>query len=266
VSQLFEVLDLEQVEGDRYLGRSPKTLLQRTFGGQVAAQSLVAATRTVPEELGVHSLHGYFLREGLVDNPIHYEVDRIRDGRSFCTRRVTGLQGDRAIFTMTASFHIEDKGPEHQEPMPSAPDPDDVGDRQEDADWNAMHREEWPEWDIKRVAGADASPVQQVWLRHRDRLPDSPVLHACALAYISDLTLLGCAHRPHRHERLQMASLDHAVWFHRPFRVDDWLLYDQVSPSGGRGRGLSTGRLFDRHGSLIASVVQEGLMRTYTKP
>jgi acyl-CoA thioesterase-2 len=264
VSRLYEVLDVEQVVGDRFVGPAPKTLLQRTFGGQVAAQALTAATRTVPPELAVHSMHAYFLREGDPHGTVDYDVDRIRDGRSFMTRHITGTQQGKAIFSMTASFHTTDPGPEHQEPMPSAPGPDEVIDTDEDADWHRAHRTEWPEWDIRRVSAPRGALTQQVWLRHRDPLPDDPVLHACALAYITDLTLLGCARRVHPDLHLQMASLDHAVWFHRPHRVDGWMLYDQLSPSGGLGRGLSTGRIFSQDGQLVATVVQEGLMRTHT--
>ena len=262
MSALEAVLDVERIEEDLYRGASPQTNLQRTFGGQVAGQALVAATRTVPSELVVHSLHGYFLRAGDTSVPIVYRVERVRDGRSFATRTVTGLQHGRAIFTVTASFQVRDEGPEHQEVAPQAPSPEELDADPEAGTWDEFLRLEWPEWEVLRVPSPVGEPRQQVWLRHRTPLPDDPVLHACALAYASDLTLLGVARLPHEQAALQMASLDHAVWYLRPARADEWLLYDQTSPSAGGGRGLTSGRIYDRSGRLVASVVQEGLMRT----
>lgn len=260
MSELLKVLDIEKIEEDLYRGMPTRTHLTRTFGGQVAGQSLVAATRTMAAELAVHSLHGYFLRPGNPLAPTVYSVDRVRDGRSFATRRVTAVQNGKAIFTMAASFQVAEEGPEHQDLMPDAPDPDSLVNAEGDL-WRQIHEVEWPEFDIRRVPDDSPGSHQQVWIRHRERLADDPVLHACALAYISDMTLLGSTRKPHPEEQLQMASLDHAVWFLRPFRTDDWLLYDQVTPSAGGGRALAQGRIFDRSGRLVANVVQEGLMR-----
>ena len=259
------VLEISPLTDDRFLGSSPATNLQRTFGGQVAGQALVAAGRTVEPAFTVHSLHGYFLRPGVPSAPTVYEVDRVRDGRSFCTRRVTGLQDGRAIFTMSASFHTQDDGPEHADVAPLVPDPDSLAD-----ELDTWHSTEWPDWDIRRVPSAQMTTYagvaaqQQVWIRYRHRLADDPVFHVCALAYMSDMTLLGSARVPHPAAdtaRTQGASLDHALWFLRPFRADEWLLYDQTSPSAGYGRALTQGRIFDRAGRLVAAVVQEGLMR-----
>lgn len=266
MTALEEALELERVEDDLFRGRSPRTTLQRTFGGHVAGQSLVAATRTVTRELAVHSLHGYFLRPGDPTIPCVYQVDRVRDGRSFSTRRVTAVQHGKAIFTMSASFQVPSEGPSHQAEAPVVPAPEELDDADDgDAVFREVHHAEWPDWDLRRVSplGQEPSgPVQQVWLRHRPRLADDPVLHACALAYASDMTLLGCSRLPHRDQVHTIASLDHALWFLRPFRADEWLLYDQTSPSAGGGRGLSQGRIFDREGRLVAAVVQEGLLRT----
>jgi acyl-CoA thioesterase-2 len=266
VTALEEALDVERVEDDLFRGRSPRTTLQRTFGGHVAGQSLVAATRTVTRELAVHSLHGYFLRPGDPTIPCVYQVDRVRDGRSFATRRVTAVQHGRAIFTMAASFQVQAEGPSHQAEAPLVPTPEELEDADDtDALFREVHHAEWPDWDVRRISPhgeGNAEPAQQVWLRHRPRLADDPVLHACALAYASDMTLLGCARLPHREHVPDIASLDHAVWFLRPFRADEWLLYDQTSPSAGGGRGLSQGRIFDRSGQLVAAVVQEGVLRT----
>jgi acyl-CoA thioesterase-2 len=263
VSGLLDVLDLEQVEDDLYRGRPVRTTFPRTFGGQVACQSLVAATRTLREGMGVHSLHGYFLREGDPELPTVYRVDRLREGRSFATRQVSGVQNGRAIFSMSASFSLPDHGPEHQAQAPDVPAPEELqGGVPADPGLHQVLRTEWPDWDLHPVPWDGRGPAQQVWLRHRHPLGDDPVLHACALAYASDMTLLGCSRLPYRDRLLQMASLDHAVWFLRPFRADDWLLYDQTSPSAGGGRCLTQGRVFDRSGRLVANVVQEGLMRT----
>jgi acyl-CoA thioesterase-2 len=259
MSELQAVLDIERIEDNLYRGWPVRTTLPRTYGGQVAGQALVAATRTVERRFAVHSLHGYFVRPGDPLEPTLYEVETVRDGRSFATRRVTAIQQGQALFTMSASFQSADDGPAHQEPSPAVPAPEALDEGYgPDQD---VHRAEWPEWDLRRVPSDHGEPRQQVWLRHRGRLPDDPVLHACALAYVSDMTLLGCTRLTHREQQLQMASLDHAVWFLRPFRADDWLLYDQNSPSAGFGRGLAHGRIYDRSGALVATVVQEGLMR-----
>ncbi|NLU81305.1 acyl-CoA thioesterase II [Rhodococcus sp. HNM0569] len=266
---ITEILELERLEKDIYRGRATATTLQRTFGGQVAAQSLGAAVRTVDTQYRVHSLHGYFLRPGNPAMPIVYLVDRIRDGRSFATRRVSAIQDGKAIFTMSASFHVGDSGIEHQDRMPQAPVPEDVVPVHESTDpEDAWLASEWADWDLRVVPRRDVPPLggsaahQQVWFRSREDLPDDPVFHVCTLAYMSDMTLLGTSRVPHLEDPVQMASLDHAMWFLRPFRADEWLLYDQLSPSAGFGRALTQGRLFTRDGTLVAAVVQEGLTRT----
>lgn len=269
MATIHEVLQIEQVTADVFRGSSPATNLQRTFGGQVAGQALVAAARTVSAQLSVHSLHGYFLRPGQPSVSTEYVVDRVRDGRSFCTRRVTGMQNDRAIFSMSASFHTGDDGPEHQDLAPEVPGPEELDDlASPGAQQEAWYAREWPDWDIRQVPAAcvhtrpGVAAQQQVWIRYRHGLPDEPVFHVCALAYMSDMTLLGSARVPHPDVLTQGASLDHALWFLRPFRADEWLLYDQTSPSAGFGRALTQGRIFDQRGHLVAAVVQEGLMRT----
>jgi acyl-CoA thioesterase-2 len=268
-SALEDVLSLERLETNMFRGPSPQTTMQRIFGGQVAGQALVAATRTVEHGLLVHSLHGYFIRPGSPAMPTVYLVERLRDGRSFVTRRVTGMQNGETIFSMAASFHRGDPGPEHADAMPPVPDVHDLDDSAvTDRHFDEWHKKEWPDWDIRRVpqervTRRDGVPAQQqVWLKHVTPLPDDAVFHVCALAYASDMTLLGSALLTHGEVPTQVASLDHAMWFLRPFRADDWLLYDQTSPSAGHGRGLTQGRIFDRAGRLIAAVVQEGLVRT----
>ncbi|MBV6760404.1 acyl-CoA thioesterase [Rhodococcus opacus] len=267
MSSIEEILELEQFEKDIFRGIVVDTMLTRTFGGQVAGQALVSAVRTVDERYRVHSLHGYFLRPGDPTAPTVFLVDRIREGRSFCTRRVTGVQDGQAIFTMSASFHVGDDGIEHGDRMPSVPDPEELPDTAEmigdDTPWDR----EWPDWDLRFVPQEQISrrpgvpAQQQVWFRYRGTLPEDPVFHICTLAYMSDMTLLASARAPHPEARLQLASLDHALWFLRPFRADEWLLYDQSSPSAGLGRALTQGRIFDRSGTLVAAVVQEGLTR-----
>ena len=279
LDELIGLLDLELIEEGLYRGRQPETSLQRVFGGQVAGQALAAAQRTVTEERPVHSLHGYFLRPGDPQVPILYDVEPIRDGGSFTTRRVVARQHGKPIFHMSASFQVSEPGLDHQDLMPDAADPaglpslgallDRIRPGRGDLDWDA----EWASLDV-RYAGdsghglpddATRPARSRVWLRTAGPLPDDPRLHACVLTYASDLTLLFSSLVPHRSAfgdpGLQMASLDHAIWFHRPFRVDSWLLYDQASPSASGGRGLATGRLFDTDGRLVASIVQEGLIR-----
>ncbi|KAA0023460.1 acyl-CoA thioesterase [Antrihabitans cavernicola] len=268
MATIEQALEIEQLEKDIFRGKSVETELQRTFGGQVAGQSLVAAVRTVEPQFQVHSLHGYFLRPGNPKAPTVYLVDRIRDGRSFCTRRVTGIQDGKAIFTMSASFHVGDQGIEHQDTMPDVPGPDDIVDQTELTPEQLWLYREWDHWDIRvlpddRVDHRRGSVAQQqVWFRYREKLPDDPIFHVCTLAYMSDMTLLGSAKVIHPDEPTQTASLDHALWFLRPFRADDWLLYDQTSPSAGFGRALTQGRIYDRSGAMVAAVVQEGLSRT----
>lgn len=268
-----EILDLEQLEVNIYRGSvfSPESgFLQRTFGGHVAGQSLVSAVRTVKPEFQVHSLHGYFLRPGDAKAPTVYIVERIRDGGSFVTRRVNAVQHGETIFSMSASFQTDQSGIEHQDVMPEAPPPDDIPDfKSASKIFDDASFRQFDEWDVrivppdslKRLPGKASQ--QQVWFRHRDPLPDDPVLHICALAYLSDLTLLGSAQVNHPDERkhLQVASLDHAMWFMREFRADEWLLYDQSSPSASGGRALTQGKLFNRYGEMVAAVMQEGLTR-----
>ena len=278
LDDLIALLDLEVIEVNIFRGVSPDESRQRVFGGQVAGQALVAAARTIddPGRL-VHSLHAYFLRPGDPAVPILYEVDRIRDGRSFTTRRVVAIQHGKAIFNLQASFHRAEPGLDFQEPMASdVPDPTTLPDF---ATRMAPHRERLGEWydrprpiDTRYVDSAPTDregpqpPTQKVWLRADGPLPDDPVLHACVLTYASDMTLLDTTIRPHGisawgWEGLHMASLDHAMWFHRPFRVDEWLLYDQWTPSTSDARGLAMGQIYTQDGRLVVTVVQEGLIR-----
>jgi acyl-CoA thioesterase-2 len=249
------------------------------FGGQVASQALVAAARTTDADRVVHSLHAYFLRPGDTRVPIVYDVERTRDGRAFSTRRVVARQHGRSIFYMSASFHLAEDGLDHQDPMPAVAAPEDcpeLGDvlarltGRPRAEWDR----EWAALDVRyagnsRAGGtlhSDAHPaLARVWLKAAGPVGPDPVLHAAVLAYASDLTLLSVALVPHGtyigDPRLQPASLDHAMWFHRPLRADEWLLYDQVSPSASGGLGFATGRLFTVDGRLVATAVQEGLIR-----
>ncbi|HZR83663.1 MAG TPA: acyl-CoA thioesterase II [Candidatus Binatia bacterium] len=276
VDQLIETLDLEELDLNIFRGRSPEESRIRVFGGQVAGQALVAAGRTVVPELRVHSLHAYFLRPGDPKIPIVYEVDRIRDGKSFTTRRVVAIQRGRAIFHLSASFQVVEDGPSHQLPMPEVPAPESLPTwaermtaRMEDM---SSDMKEWflrpRPIELRYVEPPKRErhePRQLIWIRADGALPDSPLLHQCVVAYASDMTLLDTATLPHgiywNDPRYQMASLDHAMWFHRPFRADDWLLYAQESPSASGARGLCTGHLFARDGRLVVTVVQEGLVR-----
>jgi acyl-CoA thioesterase-2 len=267
-----EILDLEQLEVNIYRGGvfSPESgFLQRTFGGHVAGQSLVSAVRTVDPRYQVHSLHGYFLRPGDARTPTVYLVERLRDGGSFATRRVNAVQHGETIFSMSASFQTHQSGIEHQDAMPAAPPPDDLPGFRSGGAFDDAGFAQFAEWDVRIVPrdGLTLLPgkasQQQVWFRHTDPLPDDSVLHICALAYLSDLTLLGSAqvNHPDARKHLMVASLDHAMWFMRPFRADEWLLYDQSSPSACGGRSMTEGKLFNQHGEMVAAVVQEGLTR-----
>lgn len=267
-----QILDLEQLEVNIYRGSmwSPESgYLQRTFGGHVAGQSLVSAVRTVNPELQVHSLHGYFLRPGDATAPTVYIVERLRDGGSFVTRRVNAIQHGETIFSMSASFQSDQSGIEHQDAVPSAPPPDDLPGLTDIKAFDDAGFKQFAEWDVRIVPQEKLARLpgkasqQQVWFRHRDPLPDDYVLHICALAYMSDLTLLGSAQVHHAAERghLQVASLDHAMWFMRQFRADEWLLYDQSSPSASGGRSLCQGKIFNQDGEMVAAVMQEGLTR-----
>jgi len=277
--ELVELLDLETIEENLFRGRQPDTTLQRVFGGQVAGQALVAAWRTAPDDTVTHSLHAYFLRPGDPSVPIVYDVDRVRDGKSFATRRVLARQHGRPIFAMTASFQIEEPGFDHQDPMPEVPDPDDcidLGDmfRSEGSLLTEAWTKDWAALDLRhagdsRAGGTLADDVRpalsRFWIKVSGALPDDTLVQHAALTYLSDLTLLGASLVPHGRfmgqPGLQTASLDHAVWFHRPFRADEWMLYDQMSPSASGARGLSWGRLFTQDGRLVASMAQEGLIR-----
>jgi acyl-CoA thioesterase-2 len=278
VAELIGILDLEELEVNIFRGRSPDENRQRVFGGQVAGQALIAAGRTVAHG-SVHSLHAYFLRPGDPTKPILYEVDRIRDGHTFTTRRVVAIQHGRAIFNLAASFQPDEQGPEHQIAMPSAPDPDTLpGTEERIARLKDGLPREVLEWlmrdrpiEVRPVVGGNPlkptkrPPRQLVWIRASGRLPDDPLLHQCVVAYASDLTLLDTATLPHaiawNDSRYMMASLDHAMWFHRPFRADEWLLYAQESPAAHGARGFAMGHLFSREGRLVVSVAQEGLIR-----
>jgi acyl-CoA thioesterase-2 len=275
---LVRLLDLEPIEVNIFRGVQPEEERQRVFGGQVAAQALMAAGRTV-DHGRVHSLHSYFLRPGDPSVPILYEVDRIRDGRSFTTRRVVAIQHGRAIFNLSTSFHDDEAGLEHQFPMPEAPDPETLPTLSERlAPW----RDELGDWlsrprpiDQRYVGelpwlGRDArEPYQRLWIRADGTLPDDPLLHACVAAYASDMSLFDTILRPHGvrwdDQGFMGASLDHCMWFHRPFRADEWLLYDTDSPVAAGARGLARGFLFDRSGRLVVSMVQEGLVRTISQ-
>jgi acyl-CoA thioesterase-2 len=276
---LVSILDLEELELNLFRGRTPKEDRLRVFGGQVAGQALVAAGRTVEKDRGVHSLHAYFLRPGDPSVPILYQVDRIRDGRTFTTRRVVAIQRGLAIFNLSASFQIPEDGLEHEVPMPKAPDPESLPTFRERVEpllanapaalksWLMRERP----IDVRYVTPIDylhpekREPRQLVWIRADGRLPDDPLLHRCVVAYASDMTLMDTATLPHAvswyDDTYQMASLDHAMWFHREHRADEWLLYGQESPCASGGRGFTNGRLYTRDGRLVVSVAQEGLIR-----
>ncbi|WP_068396890.1 acyl-CoA thioesterase [Kribbia dieselivorans] len=272
VNRLAESLVVEPLGDDRFRGSTPQTTLQRTFGGLVAAQGLLSGVATVEEPFSVHSLHGYFIRPGIPDEPITFAVDRVRDGRSFSLRSVTGLQRDKVMFSMTASFHVPQGGLEHQNDMPQVPTPDELPENDFPEEFSEFLGTEWPDWDVRLVPAADTPLIpgvasrQMFWFRHRHALPEDPHTHVAALTYMSDMTLISVAWRPHVGTEAEGASLDHALWFLRPFRADGWLLYDQSSPSAHGGRGLARGSIFDPQGRMVASVTQEGLMRTSMQP
>ncbi|HVE73933.1 MAG TPA: acyl-CoA thioesterase II [Mycobacteriales bacterium] len=277
LEQLVDLLDLERIEVDIFRGKQPSESLQRVFGGQVAAQALVAAGRTVPADRPVHSLHAYFLRPGDPSVPIVYEVDRIRDGRSFTTRRVVAIQHGKPIFNLSSSFQVVENGMEHATAMPEVPDPRTLATLQERME---PYADELGGWyarprpiDIRYVGeppriakdSGNAEPHSRVWMRADGRLPDDPLLHVCAVAFASDMTLLDSTLLAHGKAwgvgDVIGASLDHAMWFHRAFRADEWWLYDQESPWTGSSRGLSRGSIYTESGELAVSVVQEGLLR-----
>ena len=273
VDDLLDLLDLEQIEQNLFRGESPDEKRQRVFGGQVAGQALVAATRTVASGL-VHSLHAYFLRPGDPTIPIVYEVERIRDGRSFTTRRVVAVQHGHAIFHLSASFHTPEVGIEHQNsPPPDLPPPESLPTFLER---NVEHKEQMGDWfsrprpiDTRVVPGSFGDLEQCIWMRADGELPDDIVVHQCVLTYASDMTLLDNVIRPHGRSfmdgTMMMASLDHAMWFHRPFRADEWFLYAQDTPTASAARGLARGQIY-QNGNLVVSVVQEGLVRELAPP
>ena len=278
-AELIELLDLETIDVNLFRGTQPDTSMQRVFGGQVAAQSLVAGARTVEPPLSVHSLHSYFLRPGDTAVPIVYDVERMRDGRSFSTRRVVARQHGRPIYFMTLSFHVPEVGHEHQDEMPDVPGPEDLpemGDlvRQRAPEEAELWLSEWAALEMRVIGDSRPGgelPIgrrparSRLWIRVGGQLDDDTLTHQAALTYASDLTLLGSTLVPHgvmvSSPAVQSASLDHSIWFHRPFRADEWLLYDQASPSASGARGLALGRVFTRDGRLAASVAQEGLIR-----
>jgi len=279
IDSLISILDLEPLEENLFRGRSPQHGWQRVYGGQVLGQALVAAVRTLPAERVAHSLHAYFLLAGDPSIPIIYNVERVRDGGSFSTRRVTAIQHGKAMFVMSASFHKEEPGLDHQDDMPKVPPPEELPNEQQLKDqllsrlpenmksyWERERPIELRPIDVSRyLARQKRAPRQCMWMRASQKLPDEFPLHQCVLAYASDFTLLDTALMAHGKlmfdSDIQLASLDHALWFHRSFRADDWLLYAQDSPSAHGARGFCRGSIFTRDGLLIASVAQEGLMR-----
>jgi acyl-CoA thioesterase-2 len=278
-AELVSLLDLEVIDVNLFRGTQPDTRLQRVFGGQVAAQALVAGVRTVEPGLSVHSLHSYFLRPGDVSVPIVYDVERMRDGRSFSTRRVVARQHGRPIYFMTLSCQVQEDGFEHQDVMPDVPSPEDSRElsdvfRRHSPEHAERWLAEWSALDFRLVGDSrpggelpsEVHPARsRLWTRVSGPLDDDPLTHRAAFTYLSDMTLLGSALVPHgvpiSSPSLQSASLDHTIWFHRPFRADDWLFYDQVSPSASGARGLAIGRVFAEDGRLVATVAQEGLIR-----
>jgi acyl-CoA thioesterase II len=281
VQEVLDILDLEPLEVNLFRGRSPQSRWQRVFGGQVIGQALVAACRTVEDVTArpPHSLHAYFLLGGDPKVPIIYEVDRIRDGKSFTTRNVKAIQHGRAIFSMSVSFHVAEPGLAHQVKMPDVPKPDALPSEAEIKERILPLMPEPVRRYYERERPIELRPVEygrylgeksedgrfHVWIRATGRLPDEPAIHQCVLAYASDMMLLDAALIPHGRsvfsEDIMAASLDHALWFHRPFRADEWLLYAQDSPSLADSRGFSRGLIFASDGTLVASVAQEGLLR-----
>ncbi|HRN88968.1 acyl-CoA thioesterase II [Hyphomicrobium sp.] len=279
LDELVGLLDLEPLEVNLFRGVSPQVGRQRVFGGQVLGQALVAAVRTVDEPRTAHSLHAYFLLGGDPDIPILYEVERTRDGGSFSTRRVKAIQHGRVIFTMSVSFQRHEDGYEHALDMPDVPPPEALPSASElmgklietlpdnmKSYWKRAQPVDLRPVDVSRYLAREPQPPQQsIWLKANGTLPDDPSLHQCVLAYASDFTLLDTALIAHGKllfdEDVQLASLDHALWLHRPFRADEWLLYVQDSPSASGARGFCRGSFFTRDGRLVASAAQEGLIR-----
>ena len=282
LQDLLRTLDLEPIEDNLFLGPRGIEGWQRVFGGQVLGQSLVAAARTVEPGRLMHSLHGYFLLAGDPARPILYDVERIRDGGSFTTRRVKAIQHGRPIFSMSSSFHKDEPGFEHQAQMPDLPPPEALPNPKDAIDqhidtlppamrsyWSRERPIEMRAPDLSRYFTREKKPpAQSIWIRANGTLPDDPVIHQAVLAYASDFTLLDTALIAHGKllfdADVQLASLDHGIWYHRPFRADEWMLYVQDSPSAFGARGFCRGSIYTRDGQLIASVVQEGLMRQRT--
>ena len=285
LSDLLDLLDLEAIEVNIFRGTSPSEGWQRVYGGQVIGQALVAASRTVEDTTRTaHSLHGYFLRPGDTTVPILYSVDRIRDGKSFTTRRVVAIQHGEAIFSMSVSFQVLESGLEHHSDKPDVPPPESCLSQQE---LREKYATSIPQHMTKQVNQAQPiemryvepinefdpdphPPFQHVWIKTVDEMPEDVRLNQCLLAYASDMTLLDTSYRPHglgsRAKNFQVASLDHAMWFHKSFRTDKWMLYQQDSPFSGGARGFTRGTIFGTNGDLIASVAQEGLIRLRNTP
>src|SRR5882757_1913947 len=279
VQELLAILDLEQLDLNLFRGRSPQVGWQRVFGGQVIGQALVAAIRTVDASRPPHSMHAYFLLPGDPKVPIIYDVERVRDGRSFVTRRVRAIQHGQPIFIMSVSFHRQEPGLMHQAKMPEVPTPEELPTEAEIKERVLPLMPDPVRRYYERERPIELRPVEyarylgktyedghfNVWIRATGRLPDEPAIHQCVLAYASDMTLLDSALLPHGRtvfeKTIMAASLDHALWMHRPFRADEWLLYAQDSPNMGGARGFSRGLIFTREGTLVASVAQEGLVR-----
>jgi acyl-CoA thioesterase-2 len=277
LADLLQLLDLERLEINLFRGESRDIGSPQVFGGQVLGQALMAASRTVDGARAVHSLHSYFLRRGDFNAPIVYEVDRSLDGSSFTNRRVVAIQHGKQIFHLSASFQVQEAGPDHQVAAPAVKPPEELPDLtatvrkrlQELPDQPRRFWERDRPFEFRSVEtinyGTPAPAVRHLWFRLAGRCPDDPVLHRCLLAYVSDFHLLETATYPHglsfQTGDVLLASVDHAMWFHRPFRVDEWLLYALISPSSSGARGMAFGRIFDRAGHLVASTAQEGLMR-----
>lgn len=280
VTDLLTILDLENIEVNLFRGRSPQVGWQRIYGGEVIGQALVAACRTVEDSRAPHSLHAYFILPGDPKVPVIYEVDRLRDGKSFTTRRVTAIQHGAAIFSMMVSFHREEPSDiEHQMPMPNVPMPEDLRGNEElekklldivPRQFRRFLEEErllqLRPVEIERYLGKKLPDARcNIWFRVKSELPDDPAIHRCALAYASDMSILDAAMAPMGRTLfatdIMAASLDHALWFHRPFKLNDWMLYSQDTPTAGRGRGVGRGLIFSRDGKLVASVAQEGVIR-----
>ncbi|NVK33391.1 MAG: acyl-CoA thioesterase II [Rhodobacteraceae bacterium] len=283
IDTLLHILDLEQLEQNLFRGHSIDSVLKRIYGGQVIAQALKAAMGTVEEDRGVHSLHCYFLRPGDPTIPVIYDVERIRDGGSFTTRRVVAIQHGRPIFSMSASFHIHEESFDHQVDRPDVTMPEDLPSEEALKSkylstapshikryWQRERPIEIRPVDLHAFMVDDKrQPYQSAWIKTYSPLPDDRNTHECILAYASDLVLLQTALLPHAtsvfSDEVQAASLDHSIWFHRPFRADDWLLYEIDSPSASGARGFSRGSFYNREGQLVASTAQEGLLRRVSK-